>query len=474
MMKKNIWKKAMAVVLSAAIVLSMIGCGGGEAPDDDGDGKLNANVSSNKDYDTVVDMEGYEFTISSPFLLDEPVLSEITESEAIFEQVRRQVEQDYNCKITILPTNNTISDVRPKIMSGDKIADIIDVTAENAPVLARSGYIIPYETIDGIDLTDSRWVQGYTKLSEFNGEHYGVNFMQPAEVRTCLIYNRTLLKECGITEDPQELVLNNQWTFDKFREMCKNTTRDTNGDGTNDSYGLFVALPQLFNISMIAANGGSLVKMEGGVAKANYNTEGTLTALNYTCDLINTDKTVAYDPTGADAGKEKEFISRFVQGEYAFFFCESWQINQLLKPTAGDMDYGILPLPMGPDATDYVSPAENARFFCITSTNKEVEKTVIILNALARYIEAYGEEDEWWTYELSKDYFQEGDEKSIEIYKLILDKSHCDLGSSISDLWNYFRNQIGWVCCFENKSTPQSLIESIAGKYKSSIDAIYN
>lgn len=468
MSKIKTWKRILAMCLCFIMMLGVSACGGGDA-EDDGSGKLNATTD-----DKVVDMEGYEFTIASNFLLDEPNLSEVTAAEAIFEEVRHKVEEDYNCKIKILAIDNTIENVRTKVLAGDKIADIIDVEGFNLLPMARAGYIIPLEGVEGLNIKDSRYIQGYSDFTEFNGKHYGLNFMRPAEARVCMIYNRDLLEKYGISEDPQELMKSNKWTFDKFREMCKTATRDTNGDGQNDSYGCYVALPETFGLSMISANNGKLVSTEGGVASESFNDAKVLNALNFVYDLVNKDKTVAYGDTFGSGFSEKDAIAKFVAGELAFFYCETWQINQLLKPTCGDLDYGLISLPMGPDASGYVSPSENARNFCITSTNKDVDKTVTILNALAKYTAEYGEGEDWWHYDLQMDYFQEGDTASVDVYTTLLDNATLDLGVGVTELWDNFKTSVIWEACYQNKGTPASKIEAITGKYQSTIDAVYN
>lgn len=468
MLNSKTWKRILALGISAVMMLSLVACGGQTDDEDDESGALSSSTD-----DSVVDMGGYEFTIASSFLLDDPNPSEITAAEAIFEEVRHKVEEDYNCKIKILALDNSIENVRTKVLAGDKIADIIDVEGFNLIPMARAGYIVPLEDVDGLNISDSRWIQGYTEFTEFNDQHYGLNFMRPAEARVGMVYNRELLKKYGITEDPQELIKTKEWTFDKFQELCKATTRDTNGDGQNDTYGCYIALPETFGVSLVSANNGRLVTTEGGVAKESYNDQKVLTALNLVYDLVNKDKTVLFRGTEGNT-TSKDAISRFVAGDYAFFYCETWQINQLLKPTCGDLDYGLIPLPMGPDATEYVSPSENARNFCITSTNKDVDKTVTILNALARYIEEYGEGDDWWHYDLQMDYFQEGDTRSVEIYLDLLDNATLDIGVGVTELWNTFKTTVIWDACYHSKGTPASKIEAISGKYQSAVDAIYN
>lgn len=469
MLNQKMLKRMLAMILSILMMLSLAACGGGDSEEEEESGKLNSTTN-----DEVVDMEGYEFTIASPFLLEEPVMSEITGAEAIFEEVRHKVEKDYNCTIKIIAHDNYVQNVHTKVLAGDKIADIIDVEGYNLIQLARNGCIVPLEEVEGLNLSDSRWLQGYTQMTEFNGQHYGVNFMRPAEARICLIYNRELLKECGITEDPQKLVDSKEWTFEKFREMCKTATKDTNGDGTNDTYGCYIGLPETFGTSMISANGGRVVTSVEGVAKETYNDSKALNALNFVYDLVNTDKTVKVGPSITTGDSQKEATANFVAGESAFYFCETWVINQILKPTAGDMDYGIVTLPMGPDATEYVSPFENARNFCITSTNKDVDKTVIILNALARYIEEYDKDPDWWHYDIEMDYFQEGDTASVDAFIGLIDTASYDLGVGVTELWKDFQSRVIWDACFQNKGTPASAIQAISGRYQSAVDAVYN
>lgn len=467
---KQTWKRILTLVLALVMVCGLTACGGSDEDEEDDVAKLNTSTD-----DSVVDMGGYEFTIASSYLLDEPVLSEVTAAEAIFEEVRHKVEEDYNCKITILPLQvNNVENVRSKILAGDKIADIIDVSAANILPMARAGYIVPLESVSGLDISDSRYVQGYTELTEFNGQHYGVNFMLPAEARSCIVYNRELLKECGITEEPQELMENGEWTFDKLREMCKATTKDTNGDGQTDTYGLMFHREEEFGLDLMLANGASLVASVDGVAKENFNTPEAVTALNYLYDLVNTDKTAIWNSWGGTYVSDKEVLANFVAGKYAFFACETWEINQSLKPICGDLDYGLVSIPKGPDAEDYVCPSQNARNFCITSTNKETDKTVIILNALARYLEEYGGEENWWHYDLEKDYFQDGDQASVDAYLTCLDHATIDMGVGVTDLWETFQETVIKDSIFNNKGTPASRIESISGKYQSAIDAIYN
>lgn len=480
-MKRNVLgKKLLGIMLVLALTAGMVGCGN-QTSKEPQDGKADSSGEDKKNGqtdDSIVDLGGYEFTIGSGFLQNDPDMDAITGAERAFEEARRQVEEAYNCKIKIVSFASDIESVRTKIMSGDKIADVLDYPVHNLLQSVRAGYVQSLDDIDGLYPDDSRWVEGYTNIAKYDGVSYGVNPMRPAEVRTCLVYNRDLLKECGVEEDIVQLVRDKQWTYDKFAEIAKKCTRDTDGDGKMNTYGLYTYDAGMLGVSLINANGGKLVEVKDGLAKESYNSENTLNALNALSKWINEDKFVANIYTDkADLGvTTTEYAKHFAKGECAFLFCESWLVNQNIKQNAGNLDYGMVPLPLGPDAEDYVSTAFNGRVFAIPSTNTEnLDKTVIVLNALGKAM-AGDEEDgeEWWEYDVEMDYFQKGDTDSVEMYKLLLDKSYVDLGSAVPSLLDDFKKKCVVNPCFKSIGTPAAQIEAIDGQYQSTIDGLFN
>lgn len=89
-------------------------------------------------------------------------------------------------------------------------------------------------------------------------------------------------------------------------------------------------------------------------------------------------------------------VKEFLKGKTAFLLHESWVLNQQIKAGAQDtnMEYGMVPYPIGPDAKDYTSDSRNNRLFTLIRTNKDYEKSAVIFNALARPL---GDEKAWIT-----------------------------------------------------------------------------
>jgi len=136
----------------------------------------------------------------------------------------------------------------------------------------------------------------------------------------------------------------------------------------------------------------------------------------------------------------------------------------------------MVPMPMGPDADEYITSAYNGLVFAIPSTNTEdLDKTVIVLNALAKAVAGEeSEEDSAFDYDIEMSYFQKGDTDSVEMYKLILDSSYVDLGTGISDMLSDFGTKCVIDACYRNVGTPAAALEAVSGTYQDVIDSVYN
>ena len=184
--------KKVVVVFLAVCMLLLTGCGGNAANDKK---RTSATKKESKNWETVdaysedkvVDLKGYEFTIASPYLKDDD--SGTTAQDIVFRAAVDAVEAQYNCKIKVINLVCDLPNLQVKIMSGDKVADLLDINPASLVGGINAGYIRPMESIKGIDYNDKRWVKGYTQIGMLKDKHYGLNFMRPAEVRWCMFYN---------------------------------------------------------------------------------------------------------------------------------------------------------------------------------------------------------------------------------------------------------------------------------------------
>ncbi len=103
----------------------------------------------------------------------------------------------------------------------------------------------------------------------YNGSHYvytNYAITQPY----LLIYNKTIFEEEGM-DTPTDLFNAGEWTYAKFLEYCEYFTRDLDGDGALDQWGIG---PRYKNQNFGYANDGIIVKeIEGGKLAANIDSE---------------------------------------------------------------------------------------------------------------------------------------------------------------------------------------------------------
>lgn len=449
-------------------------------------GGAGAGNQGNGEYDeygyakeTPVDLNGFTFTIGAAVLYDK-MSENPTLNEQLFHQRIEEVERDYNCNIEVKYLYGNVATIMPLVLAGDKFADIVHMDPSMWIPNATAGYLTPWEDVPGIDFNDARWIKPFTELTNLNGKHWGIQYMRPPEAAAVLVYNQDLLKANGVKEDPAQLCLEKKWTFAKFREMATACTKDTNGDGTMDTYGLLNMYASNTANALITANGGRLLTAgANGSVTETFSDKKVLTALNLFYDMTNVDGSVMIldhmktVETWNDRPSDADMCNYFRRGKAAFFACDTWTINQYLK---GRMkaNYRIVPYPTGPDAEagSYRCLSNTTSVFTIPSTNKDLRELGIIMNALAYPSEGY-EGDEWWKEEIQKEYFQDNDTTSMAMYEMLLNNTCLDLGVGAFA----FTEGFGRVCILEpiffKNGTVAAAIQSIEGQYTTGINATY-
>ncbi len=429
------------------------------------------------------DLKGYTFTLLSPYLAQKATATS-TGFEKNFFQRKDEVEKEYGCTIKIINPGVAcnVAYLQPLMAAGKKVADVMEILATDIASLASANYIVPWDDVANVEIDNSKWISGYTSLATFDNKHYGLQFMKPPEARMCVVFNKTLLNSSGVDANGlYDLVNNKQWTFAKLQEYAKAATKVSGG--TTVSYGVG-GTPYKVMMALGLGNGGHLVTYANGKATATYTSNNIINATEFFNELVNKDKVYQVPEelkkeTTVASLADSYYRDAFLTGKTAFLIEESWVINQQVKPKAG-FDYGILPVPMGPDnkTGNYICSADNARIFTMTSTNaknKDVAKSVAIFNALSTPSEGY-EGNDWWEYDVKSEYFQKGSaDKDLAMYKLCLNTSTIDIGWSVKTLKDGYMNNGVYGPIFQsNGHTPKAGINSISGTYDKLVNATFN
>lgn len=410
--------------------------------------------------------KGKTFTIVSTYLPSKRSGNMDLYAELFLERVE-EVEKELGCEIKIINSvYPSIDWLAPQIRAGKKVADLLHVEMREFVPLVSAGYVKAWSDIPGVNVKDSNFNQGITQVSTINGKTYGVSMLKPEEVRYCGVINKTLLKKYGV--DPDEIykkIDNGTWTFDALLEYAQKIQKNTAFKGM-----AIDADPSYLIEILMAANNGRIVTMDAkGNATATYNSANVREAAQYMYDLVHTYN--LYNPKKWQADPQAG-PDRFVKGNVAFLFDESWVVAKKIKQNVKNFDYGMIMLPKGSKSTGYVSGLEHANMFVTTSTNKEQDFTAKVLTALSKPSKNQSG-SQWWLDEVQVDMFQRNDTKSLEIYKKLLDSPTIDLGLCVSTLTKQFKDAIMTDAIIDKKISVSAAFDSINGKLDGTITDIF-
>ncbi len=181
------------------------------------------------------------------------------------------------------------------------------------------------EGFDQNDIYENVW-----SSIEKNGKHFGV----PLDVHILgAYYNKTLLKKNGIVDDKGEPSM--PLTKDEFLNALMKITKDTNGDGNPDVYGIVYTWMRTNVYTIMKQWEGEFFAPDN--SKCIINNKQNVEALQFCVDLIQKYK-VAPMPRNFDA-----WIG-FRQGKVAIAFEGIYMLEDIKKQK--DIDYAGSPLPL--------------------------------------------------------------------------------------------------------------------------------
>jgi multiple sugar transport system substrate-binding protein len=224
-------------------------------------------------------------------------------------------------------------------VSGNKVPDVFYIEQANLQSYVASGVLmdITQQVEDaGVDL-DNIWpygVDSYRFDGTLQGTPEGALYGLPKDVGPFAFgYNKTMLEANGIPLPDPDVPL----TFEQFRDIAKQLTVDTDGDGALDQWG--TGLNVQWNLqSMVWSNGGDWTNEDR--TEVTVDTPEFAEALQYFADLTLVD---GVTPSASEAATLDTY-QRWMAGEIGFFPVGPWDVsvyNDL------DFEYDLIPWPAG-------------------------------------------------------------------------------------------------------------------------------
>ncbi len=238
-------------------------------------------------------------------------------------------------KITVKPVVSDWDTYWDKLQTGLAGGAAPDVFAMDGPLFPDYAGrdvlldLTPYVQAESYPLTDLNEL-AVKDFTTKDGKQMGL----PRDLNViALFYNKDLFDAAGVAYPDAS------WDWAKLTEVAKQLTKDTNGDGKVDQWGLYTETTDMENYwsSLVWQNGGDILSPDG--ATTVLDTPQASGGIQFLQDLIWKEKAVPDPALFAETG------DAFEQGKAAMEVNGSWLVA---TDEAAGLKFGIAPLPKGP------------------------------------------------------------------------------------------------------------------------------
>ncbi|MFC5528096.1 ABC transporter substrate-binding protein [Cohnella yongneupensis] len=329
-------------------------------------------VTSGSAAEKKIDMKGKTFTILT--WVKEDVPSNKTKEGALRLARQKEVEKKYNVKVKwqVVPWGKSIEMLTNAGLAGEPVADIMLLDLYFSPAAIKQGLLRPVD--DLFDFKDKKWPKDMTTYGKIYGKTYG--FKDYINVGAGMYYNKTMFKKLGLP-DPNQLYQSGKWDWKAFKDIAIKATKDTNGDGQIDQWGITNDAGILARL-LVSSNGGNILTQKNGKYVYTGDDKKAMEALNYLNDLFNKSK-VAAPNKGTDdwTGSQKLFSA----GKAAMIAGDLWEAKERKEMTD---DQGFVPFPKGPSSTSatYFNAVENFTMYYMPTNVKTPKESAKIWEEL--------------------------------------------------------------------------------------------
>ena len=431
-------------------------------------------------YEQQLDFGGREFILSintddySPYSFTDGVQS-VRDSEicAEWDEVLQQLQDDLNITITYISSLGDGAEAMTYFMAGDCPADFYNLKTHTWFPIYSIGGLVKLNSDEmlaaGLDVNNEKlFYQPFTHAWDVKGDTYGLRYASkflPPEAGWVLFYNKDLVAATGT--DICQLVRDGDWTWDAFYELAGKLTQDTDGDGTNDIWG--IATGYLGFGEEVLLTGGKIVDWQDGKLTSMINSTEAMEAYTF-MDKVANSGYIVQNLEGANATYKEGHLA-FKTGTVGLLWSEMPLARRGLsgstKLAEAEISWGTVPTPKATKEADYGNILGGVRYDCMFITNKTQAESAAIYAAYSRRQNTTDVE------ECMKEYLQDyDDEESLEMIrdyifaKPVANWSWCSVEHN-----DTYRAELVYKI-FDEELAPSSLVESVQPKLQQLLDAL--
>ena len=255
---------------------------------------------------------------------------------AKFEEIVARFEAE-NPGIKIAVERNNEASYYDKLVTtilGGSAPDIARVEPPKAAQYIAAGYAANLDSYISSELRD-QFFEGTLEPLIKDGSLYGV----PQDVAVLVLFYRTDMFEAAGLDGPPA-------TWDELVADAQALTKDTDGDGQPDVYGigLFGGWGAFEFYPWFWQAGGQMLREEDGKIVPVFNSPEGVAALQFWVDLVEKYHVM---PEGTATYGEDEVKGPFMAGQLAMFTSGPWTVASLKEASELEGKWAVAPLPKG-------------------------------------------------------------------------------------------------------------------------------
>lgn len=261
----------------------------------------------------------------------------------IYKEMIEQFKNDHADTIDSIDVQITTQDEYSKTLTGmmtaGKLPDVFYVGPESVEQFVENGYIENLQPIlDEMGIsTDGIAAQEALNSYRYNGEVTGEGdlYALPKDASVfAYAYNKDLFDKEGIPyPDPE-----NPYTYDEFVEVCKQFTKDTDGDGEIDQWGCGMANAFMLQ-PFVWSNGATYLSEDHKTV--TIDTPEFKDALQKYVDLTLVHQVTPTVEQDASLG----VYQRWLAGQEAFYACGTWDVAAFMDDETFPFEWDLCAYP---------------------------------------------------------------------------------------------------------------------------------
>ena len=399
-----------------------------------------------------------------------------TQIDTDLDNLIKQFESDLNVSFEIADKWVDGATLATWTASGENPADVYDSRPSNWLPYAAKGAIFNWASDEaksyGVNVNNEKlfW-QDWTHAWDVNGATYAVRYASkyyPPEAGWIMLYNEDILDANGI-KNIEDKVRKGEWTWDYFLECAKACTKDTDADGTANTWG--IATGYAAYGEEVVAGGGNIVTMKDGKLTCELNTPPAIEGLTFMSKQANSGAIMKGVDGNANIGYG-EGHTAFAAGEVAFLYTELRIIaNKAYSDEFGmrrmEATWGVLPLPVKA-GEPYRNIIGNHDTDWVLMTNKDREFSVKVYTAFARR-----QNDVNWKDCVAEAYLQDPTDtnKADILANYVIPNVTPNYQWVSGDVNDLYRSEAVYPI-YDEKASPAAIAEAVAPKIQGLLDNI--